>query len=78
MPITISNQIYFPWGVTDTSNSAVQWWAGLGYTEHPPPDKLFTGEHEMESKVKHCGGCHCGQVRFEVWAPKNIDVYDCK
>ncbi len=29
-------------------------------------------------KVKHLGGCHCGAVRFEVWAPKDVDVYDCK
>ena len=28
--------------------------------------------------VKHTGGCHCGTVRFEVWAPKDLDVYDCK
>lgn len=29
-------------------------------------------------KVKHSGGCHCGQVRFEVWAPKDISVWNCK
>ena len=29
-------------------------------------------------KVKHTGGCHCGAVRFEVWAPKDLDVIICK
>ena len=29
-------------------------------------------------QVKHTGGCHCGAVRFEVWAAKELDVYDCK
>ena len=28
--------------------------------------------------VKHTGGCHCGEVRFEVCAPEELDVYDCK
>ena len=56
----------------------------MGMNTVPPLDhvgairKFTRDEQEMESKVKHCGGCHCGQVRFEVWAPKNIDVYDCK
>jgi hypothetical protein len=27
--------------------------------------------------VIHRGGCHCGEVRFEVHAAENIDVYDC-
>jgi hypothetical protein len=26
---------------------------------------------------KHTGGCHCGRVRFEVWAPAHIAVSDC-
>jgi hypothetical protein len=25
----------------------------------------------------HCGGCHCGLVRFEVSAPANIEVAEC-
>ena len=29
-------------------------------------------------KVKHTGGCHCGAVRFDVWAPKVLDVVKCK
>ena len=29
-------------------------------------------------KVRHTGGCHCGAVRFEVWAPSTLDVIECK
>ena len=27
--------------------------------------------------VTHKGGCHCGRVRFEVIAPKKLQVSDC-
>lgn len=27
--------------------------------------------------VIHAGGCHCGRVRFEVEAPRDLDVLDC-
>ena len=27
--------------------------------------------------VTHAGGCHCGHVRFEVDAPRDLDVLDC-
>ena len=27
--------------------------------------------------LTHCGGCHCGRVRFEVTAPAEIDVTEC-
>jgi hypothetical protein len=27
--------------------------------------------------VTHTGGCHCGAVRFEVDAPKDIEAHDC-
>jgi len=27
--------------------------------------------------VRHYGGCHCSAIRFEVWAPSNLHVYDC-
>ncbi|XP_064406942.1 centromere protein V-like [Halichondria panicea] len=31
----------------------------------------------MDHKVKHTGGCHCGAVRFEVWAPEILDAIIC-
>ncbi len=30
-----------------------------------------------DTVVKHTGGCHCGRVRFEVFAPAELDVTDC-
>lgn len=27
--------------------------------------------------VVHRGGCHCGRVRFEVEAPRDVEVLDC-
>jgi len=27
--------------------------------------------------ITHSGGCHCGRVRFEVVAPKQLSVSDC-
>ena len=27
--------------------------------------------------VKHEGGCHCGRVRFEVFAPAELEVREC-
>ncbi|KAG0722890.1 Centromere protein V [Chionoecetes opilio] len=27
--------------------------------------------------VKYKGGCHCGAVRFEVWAPQTLNVIEC-
>jgi len=27
--------------------------------------------------IKHTGGCHCGRVRFEVFAPAECAVTDC-
>lgn len=29
------------------------------------------------SEVVHQGGCHCGAVRFEVIAPRQIEIIDC-
>ena len=29
------------------------------------------------SIVTHCGGCHCGAVRFEVDAPAAIEAWEC-
>ncbi|KAK3102431.1 hypothetical protein FSP39_011339 [Pinctada imbricata] len=30
-----------------------------------------------EDVVLHRGGCHCGAVRFEVWAPRRLRVVEC-
>ena len=30
------------------------------------------------TRVKHVGGCHCGAVRFEVFASRDLDVLHCK
>ncbi len=27
--------------------------------------------------LRHTGGCHCGRVRFEVFAPSQLEVSDC-
>ncbi len=27
--------------------------------------------------ITHRGGCHCGRVRFEVLAPRTLEVLDC-
>ncbi len=33
--------------------------------------------NEMSALITHYGGCHCGQVRYEVDAPAVITVQDC-
>ena len=32
---------------------------------------------QVDSSIKHSGGCHCGRVRFEVLAPAEIDASEC-
>jgi hypothetical protein len=32
---------------------------------------------QNDDHITHCGGCHCGGVRFEVQAPAAIEVMDC-
>ncbi|EHB07814.1 Centromere protein V [Heterocephalus glaber] len=32
---------------------------------------------EYQGLVKHMGGCHCGAVRFEVWASADLHIFDC-
>lgn len=32
---------------------------------------------KVSGNVLHCGGCHCGGVRFEVQAPPDVTVWDC-
>ncbi|XP_071787513.1 centromere protein V-like [Asterias amurensis] len=31
----------------------------------------------MTDLVKHTGGCHCGAVKFEALAPRDVKVFDC-
>jgi hypothetical protein len=31
----------------------------------------------MNTSIRHTGGCHCGRVRFEVFAPSDPEVVDC-
>nr|XP_033777935.1 centromere protein V [Geotrypetes seraphini] len=39
--------------------------------------KLLLDSFEYKGLVKHTGGCHCGAVRFEVWASTDLHVFDC-
>ncbi|KAG9486048.1 centromere protein V [Eleutherodactylus coqui] len=39
--------------------------------------KLLLDSFEYKGLVKHSGGCHCGAVRFEVWASADLHVFDC-
>ncbi|XP_072496158.1 centromere protein V [Notamacropus eugenii] len=39
--------------------------------------KLLLDTFEYQGLVKHTGGCHCGAVRFEVWASADLHVFDC-
>jgi hypothetical protein len=31
----------------------------------------------MSAPIRHTGGCHCGRVRFEVYAPPVLEVAEC-
>jgi hypothetical protein len=31
----------------------------------------------MSAMIRHTGGCHCGRIRFEVFAPAELEVSDC-
>lgn len=31
----------------------------------------------MSEKIKYCGSCHCGAVKFEILAPEHLKVIDC-
>lgn len=31
----------------------------------------------MTDMIRHLGGCHCGKVRYEVFAPARLEVMDC-
>ncbi|XP_004685123.2 PREDICTED: centromere protein V [Condylura cristata] len=39
--------------------------------------KLLLDTFEYQGLVKHTGGCHCGAVRFEVWAAADLHIFDC-
>ncbi|XP_036776526.2 centromere protein V isoform X1 [Manis pentadactyla] len=39
--------------------------------------KLLLDTFEFQGLVKHTGGCHCGAVRFEVWASADLHIFDC-
>ncbi|XP_055992432.1 centromere protein V [Sorex fumeus] len=39
--------------------------------------KLLLDTYEYQGLVKHTGGCHCGAVRFEVWASADLHIFDC-
>ncbi|XP_056372115.1 centromere protein V-like [Oenanthe melanoleuca] len=40
--------------------------------------RLLLDAYEYRGLVKHTGGCHCGAVRFEVWASADLHVFNCK
>ncbi|PNJ04058.1 CENPV isoform 3 [Pongo abelii] len=40
--------------------------------------KLLLDTFEYQGLVKHTGGCHCGAIRFEVWASADLHIFDCK
>jgi hypothetical protein len=31
----------------------------------------------MSTPIRHTGGCHCERVRFEVYAPAQLEVLEC-
>lgn len=39
--------------------------------------KLLLDTFEYQGLVKHTGGCHCGEVRFEVWASADLHIFNC-
>ncbi|XP_055984610.1 centromere protein V-like protein 3 [Sorex fumeus] len=39
--------------------------------------KFLLDTFEFPGLVNHTGGCHCGLVRFAVWAPADLSVLDC-
>uniref|UniRef100_A0A673BA73 Centromere protein V n=1 Tax=Sphaeramia orbicularis TaxID=375764 RepID=A0A673BA73_9TELE len=41
------------------------------------PTKDRTLFNKTMEAVKHTGGCHCGAVRFEVWASPHLHVFHC-
>lgn len=46
--------------------------------EDDPKSSVVSLSSEYRGLVKHTGGCHCGAVRFEVWASADLHVFNCK
>uniref|UniRef100_A0A8D2N644 Centromere protein V n=1 Tax=Zonotrichia albicollis TaxID=44394 RepID=A0A8D2N644_ZONAL len=45
--------------------------------EEDPKSSVVCLCSEYRGLVKHTGGCHCGAVRFEVWASADLHVFNC-
>uniref|UniRef100_A0A8C0UT36 Centromere protein V n=1 Tax=Cyanistes caeruleus TaxID=156563 RepID=A0A8C0UT36_CYACU len=45
--------------------------------EDDPKSSVVSLSSEYRGLVKHTGGCHCGAVRFEVWASADLHVFNC-
>nr|XP_055160723.1 centromere protein V isoform X2 [Nyctereutes procyonoides] len=52
------------------------WMLGCGREFRADPGSPGSGS-EYQGLVKHTGGCHCGAVRFEVWASADLHIFDC-
>lgn len=71
-------KLHWVWETMDVGwRSTSQWRHCKASWNSPWPQKWWAWPPAME-EVKHKGGCHCGAVRFEVWASRELDVYDCK
>jgi hypothetical protein len=48
---------------------------GRLHDRNPPTGVVWLDA--MDPYVKHTGGCHCGRVRFEAYAPARVEVGEC-
>ena len=39
---------------------------------------MSADEKGNQNVVVHCGGCHCGKVRFQVIAPAFLQCVECR
>nr|XP_009671270.1 PREDICTED: centromere protein V [Struthio camelus australis] len=46
-------------------------------TTKPLSSSVLSLSSEYRGLIKHTGGCHCGAVRFEVWASPDLHVFNC-
>ena len=44
--------------------------------EETPQDEKETGR-QTDKSIRHIGGCHCGTVRYEFYAPKVLRCFRC-